>query len=1317
MTGLYVASNPTALSSQFSLVSNMGGLADTLERLSTGLRINSGKDDPAGLIASSMLKAEITGTTKAITNTQRAISMIATADSSLGQINSLLTDIKGLVVEGANSGVMNAEMIAANQMQINAAIGAIDKIAKQTSYNGQKLLDGSMSFRTRSTINAGDPNNIGMSDLQINAANFGTSDTVGVNVQVQETARRGTLYYNGTGVSERTTFDVTGSIGTQSFTFGAGATNSQIAEQVNRYSDATGVRATVEGMASRGTAVLSTAGANNDIVITAKEEGKDQGNYSFKVVYGDQEGARIASQATENSTGVVEIMLRRSYHKNYENFAGILNVDINAGTTGTDATTSSVTIKKGAANSAIFHETDAGATGSNTDGTRSLTITGITGAAAGSGTAAGVAYDDMSMLNGWTVVIGNTAGTNAADIDFEAKVITTHATDNTSAVQVENAIGIGITRITGQSTATVLDNTGMALTGTVDATNPLAIGERFVLGGGGAARELDITYAEGATVDDIMKLINKSGSNASASLAQGVKGDSLIKDLVGSSTNPTRVSTTSDAAATRMSLSKTTSTATANHVIDILKRNAELNSMFDFELLSGDSGDGLVGYMDGSVISGDVNLDNAIRFMGMDSGPIVRMVTTDNNGDARINQKLSVTLINPSEADLLAGRNTPILQINLATDSSGNSTTTAKDIVNLFKTLTPDQTGGISAVLQLPDGVDPNGRIWSTDECGNVTLIENCDANYGLGIVQPTGVPGTCDIQQNDLVILGQNQTMVDTNTIARIGNSAVDGSGGGITSQAAIAYADANNNIQTVSNHEGLNGVTITFVANDNLAGFDEEDGVLRVFISPETMAQTANFSGATGWAANAVNGAIAQNWQGIRQFTNAVGGPTTVTVNTNANSGTTLLDAFDNPYGTSGLLGAHFLADDETFVANYQRGRNENSAALIIESIGTGTDTAGVKVYLVQDDSLKNFANDASATGDMIKVSYDEKTGELTIKANMNGLNDGPVSSGKLAELLNANDDFRKYFTATGNLVGATTAAQAPNPSTANEWAGVYFSNGYTAAGEFVGGREIQTAEKATGGSTNDAETSSGIAMTGGSDDNQRLRFEATETGSRNFVQISVAEGSFRTFCPQGNELSYLAGTDAVATINGLAASADGNKISIDTTDLSMSMNVENRLGYTSFNITGGGAILQTGPNVVSAQQMRLGIGSMLSTQLGGTNGKLFQLKSGGDADITKSEGSRVLADAIVNDAISYVANVRGRLGAIQRSSLEPNVSMLQDSLLALSEANQQIEEADFAEESSNLTRYQLLIQSGMQGLSLANTLPQYAASLVRG
>jgi flagellin len=90
--------------------------------------------------------------------------------------------------------------------------------------------------------------------------------------------------------------------------------------------------------------------------------------------------------------------------------------------------------------------------------------------------------------------------------------------------------------------------------------------------------------------------------------------------------------------------------------------------------------------------------------------------------------------------------------------------------------------------------------------------------------------------------------------------------------------------------------------------------------------------------------------------------------------------------------------------------------------------------------------------------------------------------------------------------------------------------------------------------------------------------------------------------------------------------------------------------------------------------------------------------------------------LADKIVNEAIASVSTTRGRLGAVQKASLEPNLRYLQDSLVALTEANQMITEADFAEESSNLTRLQLLMQAGSQALALAGQLPQYAAQLVR-
>src|SRR6266480_1184062 len=106
-----INTNVSSLIAQQNLTRSSEQLQQALTRLSTGLRINTGKDDPAGLIASENLRRDITSIKKAISNTDRANQVIATADSSLGQISGLLNDIRGLVTEAANSGGVSAEQI------------------------------------------------------------------------------------------------------------------------------------------------------------------------------------------------------------------------------------------------------------------------------------------------------------------------------------------------------------------------------------------------------------------------------------------------------------------------------------------------------------------------------------------------------------------------------------------------------------------------------------------------------------------------------------------------------------------------------------------------------------------------------------------------------------------------------------------------------------------------------------------------------------------------------------------------------------------------------------------------------------------------------------------------------------------------------------------------------------------------------------------------------------------------------------------------------------------------------------------------------
>ncbi len=180
-----INTNISSLTAQNTLSSSNASLQQTLTRLSTGLRINSGKDDPAGLIAANELGNDIKSSQQAIANSQVANQLISTADSALGQISSLLTDVKGLVNQASNTAVLSASQIAANQLQIDSSLDAINRISQTTNFQGQKLLDGSLGFIVGKDTGFGK-----VQDLQVNQANFGTQSSVAIDIKVTGLAKQ-----------------------------------------------------------------------------------------------------------------------------------------------------------------------------------------------------------------------------------------------------------------------------------------------------------------------------------------------------------------------------------------------------------------------------------------------------------------------------------------------------------------------------------------------------------------------------------------------------------------------------------------------------------------------------------------------------------------------------------------------------------------------------------------------------------------------------------------------------------------------------------------------------------------------------------------------------------------------------------------------------------------------------------------------------------------------------------------------------------------------------------------------------------------------
>jgi flagellin len=183
-----INTNVSSLVAQNTLGRSNAALEQALGRLSTGLRINTGKADPAGLIASENLRSDITSIKKAISNTDRANQVIATADSALGQVSGLLNDIRGLVTEAANSGGVSAEQIAANQSQIDSSLEALNRIAQTTTFQGRRLLDGSLDFITTAGTNFDN-----ISDLKNDQANLGATGSVDVSVNVSTAATQASV--------------------------------------------------------------------------------------------------------------------------------------------------------------------------------------------------------------------------------------------------------------------------------------------------------------------------------------------------------------------------------------------------------------------------------------------------------------------------------------------------------------------------------------------------------------------------------------------------------------------------------------------------------------------------------------------------------------------------------------------------------------------------------------------------------------------------------------------------------------------------------------------------------------------------------------------------------------------------------------------------------------------------------------------------------------------------------------------------------------------------------------------------------------------
>ena len=145
---LRINNNIESMNAHRSLLMNDRALSKSLERLASGQKINRAADDPAALVISEHMRAQVSGMEQAIRNNEVAISLVQTAEGSMNEISSILVSLRQRAISAANVGASDQDMINANQAEVENGLKSIDRVVSSTQFGHYKLLDGTNAAET-----------------------------------------------------------------------------------------------------------------------------------------------------------------------------------------------------------------------------------------------------------------------------------------------------------------------------------------------------------------------------------------------------------------------------------------------------------------------------------------------------------------------------------------------------------------------------------------------------------------------------------------------------------------------------------------------------------------------------------------------------------------------------------------------------------------------------------------------------------------------------------------------------------------------------------------------------------------------------------------------------------------------------------------------------------------------------------------------------------------------------------------------------------------------------------------------------------------
>lgn len=231
--------NSAALTAHRQLAATDNALSKSIERLSSGFKINSAGDDPAGLVISEKLRAQVSGLNQAIKNAGDAVNMVKTAEGALAEVNRLLRSMRDLAVHAANTATNDTASLAADQAQVASALDSINKISSETQFGGKKLLDGSAGVVATVKGSAVVSADLSKAPLTQSLTNIAISLTGGSTQVAAKAQITGSVDLNAD-LSDKT-------ITINGVTIQGGADEASTLQNINNVANLTGVVATVDG--------------------------------------------------------------------------------------------------------------------------------------------------------------------------------------------------------------------------------------------------------------------------------------------------------------------------------------------------------------------------------------------------------------------------------------------------------------------------------------------------------------------------------------------------------------------------------------------------------------------------------------------------------------------------------------------------------------------------------------------------------------------------------------------------------------------------------------------------------------------------------------------------------------------------------------------------------------------------------------------------------------------------------------------------------------------------------------------------------------